>query len=97
MVLITLGGMVIFKAQFDKSNSVEAREEYTEYDRYYAMITSDDRADFWQAVYNGARKEGMGENAYVEFFAGNMGARYSMEERMEIAIAADVDGIIVEG
>lgn len=67
MVLITLGGMVIFKAQFDKSNSVEAREEYTEYDRYYAMITSDDRADFWQAVYNGARKEGMGENAYVEF------------------------------
>lgn len=97
MVLITLGGMVIFKAQFDKSNSVEAREEYTEYDRYYAMITSDDRADFWQAVYNGARKEGMGQNAYVEFFAGNMGARYSMEERMEIAIAADVDGIIVEG
>lgn len=97
MVLITLGGMVIFKAQFDKSNSVEDREEYVKYDRYYAMITSDDRADFWQAVYNGAREEGTNESAYVEFFAGDMGARYSMEERMEIAIAADVDGIILEG
>lgn len=97
MVLITLGGMVIFKAQFDKSNSVEAQEEYVKYDRYYAMITSDDRADFWQAVYNGAREEGMNESVYVEFFAKDMGIRYSMEERMEIAIAADVDGIIVEG
>ena len=97
MILITLGGMVIFKAQFDESVSIENQEEYTEYNRYYALITSDDREDFWQAVYNGAREEGINENAYVEFFAGDLGTRYSMEERMEIAIAADVDGIIVEG
>lgn len=97
MVLITIGGMVIFKTQFDESNSIEDRKEYINYNRYYAMITSDDRADFWQSVYNGAREEGMTESAYVEFFAGDLGTRYSMEERMEIAIAADVDGIIVEG
>lgn len=97
MILITMGGMVIFKAQFDESNSIEAQEEYINYNRYYAMITSDDRADFWQSVYNGAREEGMMESAYVEFFAGDLGTRYSMEERMEIAIAANVDGIIVEG
>ncbi len=97
MILITLGGMVIFKAQFDESVSIENQEEYTEYNRYYALITGDDREDFWQAVYNGAREEGINENAYVEFFAGDLGTRYSMEERMEIAIAADVDGIIVEG
>lgn len=97
MVLITLGGMVFFKVQYDKSNSVGEQEEYIGYDRYYALITSDDRADFWQSVYNGAREEGMNASAYVEFFAGNMGTRYTMEERMEIAIAADVDGIIVEG
>lgn len=97
MVLVTLSGMVIFKMQFDARNSVQSDEEYVEYDKYYAMITDNDRSDFWQTVCDGARQEGMADNAYVEFFAGNVGARYTMEERMEIAIAADVDGIIVEG
>lgn len=97
MVLVTVGGMALFKVQFDKSNSVENREEYIKYDRYYAMITEDDRGDFWQSVYNGAKREGISEGVYVELFAGDIGTRYSMEERMEIAIAADVDGIIVEG
>lgn len=97
MVLVTLSGMVVFKMQFDARNSIQSEEEYVEYDKYYAMITDNDRSDFWQAVYNGARQEGIAENAYVEFFAGNVGTRYTAEERMEIAIAAGVDGIIVEG
>lgn len=97
MVLVTLSGIVAFKMQVSGNETMEAEEEYIEYEHYYAMITSDDKADFWQDVYRGAKQQGELHGAYVELFAGDVGSRYSMQERMEIAIASDVDGIILEG
>jgi ribose transport system substrate-binding protein len=97
MVLVTLGGIAVFKIQINAVEVPEEDENYTVYDKYFAMITSDDKADFWQDVYAGAKQEGEAEGDYVEFFAGDMGTGYSVEERMEIAIDSKVDGIIVEG
>lgn len=97
MVLVTLSGIVAFKLQVKESDMLETEEEYIEYEHYYAMITSDDYAEFWQDVYRGAKQQGELHGAYVELFAGDVGNRYSMQERMEIAIASDVDGIILEG
>lgn len=97
MLLVTLVGIVIFRIQFDENNAVAEIAPYAEYETYIAMITEDDRGDFWQSVYTGARMEGELQNTYVELFAGDIGTGYSVEERIEIAIAANVDGIIVEG
>ncbi len=97
MVVVTVIGMIVFEMQLGKSKALLENQKYEEYDRYYAMITSDDKSDFWQDVYKGAKESGEENGTYVELFAGDVGARYSMEERMEIAIASDVDGIIVEG
>jgi ribose transport system substrate-binding protein len=97
MVLVTLVGIVIFKMQIDAVDLPEDEKSYTEYNKYFAMITDNDKADFWQDVYAGAKQSGEEQGNYVELFASDMGQDYSVEERMEIAIAANVDGIIVEG
>lgn len=97
MILVTLSGIAIFKIQMDQLDPVEVNLEYEDYDKYYAMITSNDGAVFWQEVYTGAKQGGEEVGDYVELFAGDLGVEYSMEERMEIAIASGVDGIIVEG
>ena len=94
MVVISFLGVHIFRVQYDKNNLQEEIQDYKNYSKYYAMITTDDRADFWQSVYSGAKEEGENSDAYVELFAGNVGTNYSMEERLDIAIASDVDGII---
>ena len=97
MILVTLSGIAVYRMQMNEMDMAESIQDYEEYEQYFAMITSDDRADFWQDVYAGARKSGEENGAYVELFAGDLGAEYSMTQRMEIAIASQVDGIIVEG
>lgn len=97
MIAISFLGVYIFRVQYDKNNFQEEIQDYREYDKYYAMITSNDHADFWQSIYNGARAEGENSNAFVELFAGNIGTGYTMDQRLDIAIASDVDGIILEG
>lgn len=97
MVFVSFLGVHIFRVQYDKNNLQEEIQDYKNYGKYYAMITTDDSADFWQSVYSSAKEEGENSDAYVELFAGNVGTNYSIEERLDIAIASDVDGIILEG
>lgn len=66
------------------------------YERHYAMIVNDMEDDFWQKVYDGAYDKGNETGVYVEAFGSNTEVDYSMEERLKMAIAAKVDGIIVE-
>lgn len=65
------------------------------YDRYYIMITQDDKSSFWQSVYQGACERALQENVYVDWLGNDQFQDYSVEEQMEIAIASGVDGIIV--
>lgn len=97
MIVVSTVGIYIFRVQYDKNNLKEDTGEYRKYGKYYAMITSDDRADFWQSIYNGAKAAGESKDAYVELFASNIGTGYTKEQRLEIAIASGVDGIILEG
>lgn len=65
------------------------------YDRYYIMITQDDKSSFWQSVYQGAYERALQDNVYVDWLGNDRFQDYSVEEQMEIAIASGVDGIIV--
>ncbi|MBR5422135.1 MAG: substrate-binding domain-containing protein [Lachnospiraceae bacterium] len=67
------------------------------YSRYYAMITDDPKSFFWQYVYQGASAAAEEKDTCVELFGSNLSFDYSPEELMEIAIASDVDGIMVCG
>ncbi|MDE7247982.1 MAG: substrate-binding domain-containing protein [Lachnospiraceae bacterium] len=65
------------------------------YDRYYIMITQDNKSAFWQSVYQGACERALQDNVYVDWLGNDQFQDYSVEEQMEIAIASGVDGIIV--
>lgn len=67
-----------------------------EYDKYYVMITENMDSEFWQNVYASAKTAAAGEDAYVEMLGENLSTDYSAEDLMRMAIASDVDGIIVE-
>ncbi len=95
-VLFTLATLVVgalvfrfYMADFGKAS------EATEYDKYYVMITDNYKADFWQAVYKGAFDAAKEQNIYVDLLGQNIAGDYSCEQLMKIAIASQVDGIIV--
>lgn len=97
MILVTLSGVSIYRFQLAAIDAEKEEEADVVYDKYYALIANDDNADFWQDVYAGARQSGEANGGYVEVFAQDMGVEYTLEERMDIAIASNVDGIIVQG
>lgn len=65
------------------------------YDRYYMLITQDSKSAFWQSVYQGACERALADNVYVDWLGNDQFQNYSVEEQMQVAIASDVDGIIV--
>lgn len=65
------------------------------YDRYYMLITQDSKSPFWQSVYQGASERALQDNVYVDWLGNDQFQNYSVEEQMQVAIASDVDGIIV--
>jgi ribose transport system substrate-binding protein len=67
------------------------------FSHYYAMITDDYKSSFWQSVYRGASEEALEDGVFLELFGSNLTYNYSSEELMEMAISAQVDGILVAG
>ena len=50
----------------------------------------------WKKIYQGAKDAGKGDQILIENFGETLSGEYSTEELMEMAIAARVDGIIVQ-
>lgn len=97
LILVTLiTGIVIYGIQRGILNEADSEDQVKEYTRYYAFISDDDDTSFWNEVYEGARVEGDETDVFVEDFASDLAVTYSTEERIRIAVAAGVDGIIVE-
>lgn len=77
-------------------NDLQLRDGHKTYKYHYMLIESDPQSNFWKTFYKGAKKEGEEQDIYVENLAESLGKPYTIEELMEIAAAADVDGIIAE-
>lgn len=69
--------------------------EQAVYDKYYMMITEDNKSSIWRSIYQGACEQALAENVYVDWLGDDLFQDYSVEEQMQIAIASGVDGIIV--
>lgn len=94
VVLIVLG-MTYYKYQISELRITEPMQN-KEYKFHYALISQEKDSEFWEEIYQGALEKGKQEDSYVERFGKNLAVSYSLEELMEIAIAARVDGIILE-
>lgn len=93
-----LAALMVFGILLNK-NLKEGREDVSEEKKYsfhIAMISQDSSDAFWNQVYQGAYEEGLQQGIYVEKFGAALKEEYDTEELMRMAIAARVDGIIVE-
>lgn len=93
VMLAMLVGMGVFYNRVSRELEAQAGSE-TVYDRHYMMISSDDSA-LWQAIYESARKRAREENIYLEWTGASMMTEYTTADCMRIAMASDVDGIIL--
>ena len=98
--IFIVGFFVFFTNNFYKSvwkkSGLEEAEESRVYESQYEMIVGSGKNEFWQAIYESAKKTAENHNAYLEFHASDMGTGYNEIDYMEISIAAGVDGIILE-
>lgn len=65
------------------------------YDRHFILVT-EDTSTLWQAVYQSAAQAAGQENVYLEWAGTDSMTDYSAVDCMNIAIASQVDGIILQ-
>lgn len=65
------------------------------YQSYYALIVDDTTDPFWQSVYAEAKEAGKQKDIYVELLGEDLKQDYSISEKFKIALASNVDGIMV--
>lgn len=95
-VVITVASMTYYKMKIHNIG-LENIEEDTNYDKHYAFIIEDGENLFWENVYKGAREKGEQLNIYVEKFGKTLPVDYRTKDLVKMAIAANVDGIIMQG
>lgn len=96
ILFVTLVSMVFFRRNMLRSSELLNEVDYEPYDAYYVMIASDNTSAFWQSVYSSASEAGRQADVYVEMLGSNLSTDYTKEELFQIAIASNVDGIILE-
>ncbi|MDF2538743.1 MAG: ABC-type sugar transport system periplasmic component-like protein [Herbinix sp.] len=93
--IIIFTGMTYYKFRISELG-IEDIANYHTFKHHYAIISEEEDAPFWEAIYEGALQKGKEADAYIEKIGSNLSVSYSLYELMEIAIASQVDGIIIE-
>ncbi len=65
------------------------------YQYHYALLTENPEDVLWEAIYEGAKSEGVLNDAFVEVLGTNINENISLKDMMEIAIYQKVDGILI--
>jgi ribose transport system substrate-binding protein len=95
MSVVTLASVFIYRALIARTFNLD-----TGGSRYYthhiAMVTESHADPFWKNVWLAAEDEGAKSDAVVEWVGNSLTEQYSLAEMMEMAIAAKVDGIILQ-
>lgn len=93
LVGIQIRYMSLMKGQPDGFSDLKGKK----YKYYCAFISEGYDDPFWNSIYDGAKKEGAGQNIYVENFGKKLSLHYTINDKIKMAIAASVDSIIIEG
>ena len=96
MVSITVGTFVFFRIKNHDMTAMIENQNNEYFDKHYVLITDDRDTMFWQSVYEGAKEFGKANDAYVELLGNNLNENYNATDLMKIAIASNVDGIIID-
>lgn len=93
--LIIFIGMTLYRNRLTDLGA-DDNLKYNTYKYHYALISEEADAPFWEAIYDGALEKGREMDIYVERIGSNLPSSYPLLDLMKIAIASNVDGIIIE-
>lgn len=101
-MILVLGAAVVMVVLWyfrvlEEEKRISGESEIREYRYHCVYVTENNEDPFWNSIYEGAMKEGESKDIYVENYGEALSLNYSIEEKMEMAIASGVDAIIVEG
>lgn len=102
LAALVLIGVVLWSTLFRYQEiiagaGVDEAENWTVYNRHFAMIVDDEDEAFWRDVYTYMQEEANQQDAYVELKGfDRFSSDYSLRDLMDIAVASEVNGIIVE-
>ncbi len=95
MAVVTLLSVFVYRALIARTFKLDAGE--TEFYTYHvAMITESHDDPFWKKVWLAAKEEGALKDACVEWVGSTLTEQYPLASLMEMAIAAKVDGILIQ-
>lgn len=94
-ILLAAVSLLILLSIRSRATGSKSNQTDEKYNGYYVMITEDRESDFYRSVYEGAYEAGLESDVYVELLGDHLSQEYSKEDLMRIAIASDVDGIIL--
>lgn len=94
-LFLLVGVGLNYNAKVKKEAGMEEKDK-TEYQYHVAIISDTPTDSFWKKICEGAKKAGKDDKILIENFGETLSGEYSAKELMEMAIAAKVDGIIVQ-
>jgi len=94
-IILAIVSMSYFYRQVSAIDNRQEREH--EYQFHYVMISDRPGEQQWQKIFEGGFEKGQELDAYVENWGVLLHQEYTVVEQMEMAIAANVDGIILNG
>lgn len=92
-IVISIG--TFFFRHYTEDLSSMDKQSLKEYKYYYALIVEETKTAFWQSVYESAKEEGEKNNIYVEYIGEELIKQYGIKDKLKMAIASNVDGIMV--
>lgn len=102
IIIIVVGFFVIYGVDYYRRNLLgdfmeNSNENDQSYTKHVALILENTDSEFGNSIYEGAKIKGEELGIYVENFGKALPFDYSVEERLKMAIASSVDGIIIQG
>lgn len=88
--------MITYYKRIMEDAGVTAEEVNHEYRYHYEMIVDSRNLTFWNAVYENAGEKALEHDAILEMKGIESAENYSKSDYMDMCIAAQVDGIILE-
>ena len=95
MSVVTLASVFVYRALIARTFNLDTSGS-SYYTHHIAMVTESHADPFWKSVWYAAKQEGAKSDTVVEWVGSELTEEYSLSALMEMAIAAKVDGIILQ-
>lgn len=95
MAIVTLTSVFVYRALINSTVKPDSGGNAV-YSYHLALVTESHSDPFWKNVWLAASEEGAAKDAYVEWIGSSLAEQYPLASLMKMAIAAKVDGILIQ-